>query len=61
MLTSLMSGELAAARHAEVLSDAENERLVLRVRRARRDARRSAAPAHVRRTWVRPATQPVRP
>jgi hypothetical protein len=61
MLTSLMSGELVATRHAELIAAADAERLVLQVRHARRDERRSATAARVRRTWVRTSTQPARP
>ena len=61
MVTSLMSDELVASRRAELIAAAEAERLVLRVRRARRDERRSATAARVRRTWLRTATQPARP
>ena len=61
MLTDLMAAELAAARHAERLADAEIDRLALRMRRARRDQRGSAATPRVRRTWLRTATQPARP
>lgn len=61
MLTSLMTGDLVAARHAERLTDAEIDRLAHRLRRTRRDERRSAATPRVRRTWVRTATHPARP
>jgi hypothetical protein len=60
MLASLMSSELVATRHAELIAAAEAERVALRVRRARRDERRSRAATHVRRTWVRTTTQPAR-
>ncbi len=50
MLTSLMTGDLVAARQAELLVAAEDERLAIRMRRARRAERRSAATTHVRRT-----------
>jgi hypothetical protein len=60
MLTSLMSGELAATRQAELIAAAEAERLALQVRRARRDERRSTAATRVRRTWVRTTAQPAR-
>jgi hypothetical protein len=60
MLTSLMSGELVATRHAELIAAAEAERLALRVLRARRDERRSATAARIRRIRVRTATQPAR-
>ena len=59
MLTSLMSRELVAARHTDLIAAAEDERLARRARRARRDER-SAGPARVRRTRVRTATQPAR-
>ena len=58
MLSSLMSGELVATRHAELIAAAEAERLALRARRAHRDERRSATATRVRRTWVHTATQP---
>ena len=61
MLTSLLSGDLAVARHTELLAAADTERLARRVRRARRDERRSAETTRVRRPRVRTATQPVRP
>jgi hypothetical protein len=61
MLSSLMSRELVAYRQTELFAAAEADRLALRVRRARREQRRSAATTRVRRTWVRTATQPVRP
>jgi hypothetical protein len=60
MLTSLMTGDIVAARHAELVAAAEQDRLALRLRRAHRD-RRSAATRHVRRSWLRTAIQPVRP
>jgi hypothetical protein len=60
MLTTLMSRELVTARHTELIAVAEDERLAHRMRRARRDERRSARPARVRRTSVRTATQPAR-
>jgi len=50
MLTSLMTGDLVAARQAELLVAAEDERLAIRMRRARRAERRSAATTRVRRT-----------
>jgi hypothetical protein len=59
MLTSLMSRELVAARHTDLIAAAEDERLARRARRARREERRSAGPARVRRTRVRTATQPA--
>jgi hypothetical protein len=61
MLTTLMTGDVVAARHAELLAAAEEQRLALQLRRARRNERRSAATPRVRRTWLRTATQPVRP
>jgi len=61
MLTSLMSGELVATRHAELIAAAEADRLALRVRRARRDERRSARAARTRRAWTPTAPQPARP
>jgi hypothetical protein len=61
MLTSLMSGELVATRHAELIAAAEADRLALQVRRARRDERRSARAARTRRAWARTAPQPARP
>ena len=61
MLISLMTGDLVAARQAELLAAAEDERLALRMRRANRDRRRSAPTTRVRRAWLRTATQPVRP
>jgi hypothetical protein len=60
MLSSLMSGELVAIRHAELVAAAEAERLALQARRARRDERRSTPASRVRRTWVRTTTQPAR-
>jgi len=50
MLTSLMTGDLVAARHAELLVAAEDERLAIRMRRARRAQRRSSATTRVRRS-----------
>lgn len=50
MLTSLMTGDLVAARHAELLVAAEDELLAIRMRRARRVQRRSAATTRVPRT-----------
>ncbi len=61
MLTSLMTGDLVAARRAELLVAAEDERLALRMRRASRDRRRTAVTTRVRRAWPRTATHPVRP
>jgi hypothetical protein len=50
MLPSLMTGDLVTARQAELLVAAEDERLALRMRRARRAQRRSAATTRVRRS-----------
>jgi len=50
MLTSLMTGDLVAARQAELLVAAEDRRLALRMRRARRAQRRSSATTRVRRS-----------
>jgi hypothetical protein len=56
MLTSLMSAELVATRHTELIAAAEAERLARRVRRARRDERRFATAARSRRIWLRSGT-----
>ncbi len=42
MLSSLMTGDLVAARQAELLVAAEDERLAIRMRRASRAGRRLA-------------------
>ena len=57
MLTSLMSPELAAARRAELIADAEAARLGRRLRLARRTERHATAPRL--RLRLRTATQPA--
>jgi hypothetical protein len=57
MFTSLMSAELVAARHTELIAAAEAERLVRRVRRARRDEHRFATAARIRRIRWHSGTQ----
>lgn len=61
MLTSLMSAELVAARHTELIAAADAERLARQVRRARRDERRLAVAARIRRTWLRSGASDARP
>jgi hypothetical protein len=61
MLTSLMSAELVAARHTELIAAAEAERLARRVRRARRDEHRFATAAPIRRIWLRSGTSDPSP
>jgi len=61
MLTSLMSAELVAARHTELIAAAEAERLARRVRRARRNERRFATAARIGRIWSRSRTPAASP
>jgi hypothetical protein len=61
MLTSLMSAELVAARHTELIAAAEAERLARRVGRTRRDERRFATAARVGRIWLRSRTPDASP
>jgi hypothetical protein len=61
MLTSLMSAELVAARHTELIAAAEAERLARRVRRARRDEHRFATAARIRRIRWRSGTPDTSP
>jgi hypothetical protein len=61
MLTSMMSAELVAARHTELIAAAEAERLAPRVGCARRDERRFATAARFGRIWLRPRTPDASP
>ena len=59
MFTSPMSGDLAAARRTHLIAVADADRLARQARRARRDQGRSATTGRIRRTWLRPTTQPA--
>jgi hypothetical protein len=59
MYSSLMHAELAVARHRDLIAAAADHRLARHARLARRAERRRGTTHHVRRTWVRSATQPA--
>jgi hypothetical protein len=59
MYPSLMHAELAVARRRDLIATAADHRLAQHARRARRAERRTGTTQHVRRTWVRSATQPA--
>jgi hypothetical protein len=62
MFTSPMIGELATARHSDLIATAAAERLARQARHARRvhrDQARSTKAGRVRRIWLRTTTQPA--
>ena len=56
MFSSPMISELAASRHADLIANADAQRLA---RRARRDQGQSTTTGRVGRTWLRTTTQPA--